>query len=70
MQKRPQAQTPIFLGLESEKSENQIIFLKKKKIYEIYSRILCAEWTIHFSKRAHEVPDLSKTDLRSNSKTV
>ena len=25
-QKRPQAQQPIFLGLESEKSENQIIF--------------------------------------------
>ena len=27
-QKRPQAPKPIFLGLESEKSENQIIFLK------------------------------------------
>ena len=24
MQKRPQAPTPIFLGLESEKSENQV----------------------------------------------
>ena len=27
-QKRPQAQTPIFLGSESETSENQILFLK------------------------------------------
>ena len=26
MQKRPQAPKPIFLGLESEKSETQIIF--------------------------------------------
>ena len=26
-QKRPQAQKPIFLGLESEKSENHITFL-------------------------------------------
>ena len=31
-QKRPQAPTPIFLGLESENSENQIIFLKNSKI--------------------------------------
>ena len=30
-QKRPQAQKPIFLGLESEKSENRIIFSEKKK---------------------------------------
>ena len=28
MQKRPQAQKPIFLGLGYEKSENQIIFLE------------------------------------------
>ena len=27
MHKRPQAPKPIFLGLESRKSENQIIFL-------------------------------------------
>ena len=33
--KRPQAKKPIFLGLESEKSENQIIILKKLKIYEM-----------------------------------
>ena len=29
--KRLQAKKPIFLGLESEKSENQIIILKKIK---------------------------------------
>ena len=28
MQKRPQAPKPILLGLESEKSENQIIFFE------------------------------------------
>ena len=32
MQKRRQAQKPILLGLESEKFENQIIFLKISKI--------------------------------------
>ena len=32
-QKRPQAPKPIFLGLESEKSENQIIFLNSLKIF-------------------------------------
>ena len=42
MQKRPQAPKPIFLGLESETSENQIIFLKKLRIYEICSRNVCA----------------------------
>ena len=31
-QKRPQAQNPIFLGLESEKSENQIIFFENENI--------------------------------------
>ena len=29
MQKRPQARKPIFLGLESEKSENEIPHLEK-----------------------------------------
>ena len=33
MQTRPQAKKPIFLGLESEKSENQIIILNLLKIY-------------------------------------
>ena len=28
-QKRPQAQKPIFLGLESEKYENWILFVEK-----------------------------------------
>ena len=55
-QKRPQAQQPIWLGLESEKSENTIIFLKMK-IYEICSRHFCAGWIRRFSKRAHEVPN-------------
>ena len=32
-QKRPQAQKPIFLGLESEKSENQIIFFANFEKY-------------------------------------
>ena len=31
MQKRPQARKPIFLGLESEKSENHVIFKKNRK---------------------------------------
>ena len=33
MQKRPQAQTPIFLGLESEKYENQIPIFEKPEQY-------------------------------------
>ena len=48
-QKRPQAQKPILLGLESEKSENMII------IFDALN--FCAEWVIRFSKRAHEVPN-------------
>ena len=56
-QKRPQAQKPIFLGLESEKTENQIMFLKMLKIYEICSCNFCAGWIIRFSKRAREVPN-------------
>ena len=36
-QKRPQAPKPIWLGLESEKSEKQIIFLERFEIYEICS---------------------------------
>ena len=59
----PRPQKPIFLGLESDKSENQIIFLEITKIYEICSWNVCAEWVRRFSKRACEVPNLSKTDL-------
>ena len=70
MQKRPQAPKPIFLGLESEKSEIQIRFLRFLKIDEMCSRNFCAEWIIHFSKRAHEVPNLSKTDSEHNSETL
>ena len=43
-QKRAQAQQTIFLGLESEKSENQIRFLKKenmKIILNVLMEILC-----------------------------
>ena len=41
-QKRPQAPKPIFLGLESEKSENQIIFLKiLKNILNLLTKFLC-----------------------------
>ena len=56
MQKRPQAQKPIFLGLESEKSKDNIMLLENLKSYEMCSRKFCAEWVIRFSKRAHEVP--------------
>ena len=42
MQKRPQAQKPIFLGLESEKSENMIQIFVFLKTYEICSRNFCA----------------------------
>ena len=34
MQKRPQAPKPIFLGLESEKSGNQVPIFEKLKIYK------------------------------------
>ena len=57
MQKRAQAKKPIFLGLESGKSENMVPNLV---IFEKYIKDApkqnCAEWIIHFSKRAHEVP--------------
>ena len=33
MQKRPQAKKPIFLGLESEKSENQVPNFEKDETY-------------------------------------
>ena len=33
MQKRPQAQKPIFLGLDSDKSENQIPYLENVEKY-------------------------------------
>ena len=69
-QKCPQAQKPTFLGLESDKSENILCFLKVWKIYEICSRNFCAEWIIRFSKRAHEVPNLSKGDLGEKSETL
>ena len=42
IQKRSQAPKQIFLGLEPEKSENQIMFLKNLIIYEICSRNFCA----------------------------
>ena len=62
--KRPQAKKPIFLGLESEKSENLV---QHFEIFEKYIKDVpkktCAEWIIHFSKRAHEVPKWSKTNL-------
>ena len=67
-QKRHRAPKPIFLGLESEKSEHQIIFLLK--IYGIRSWNFCAGWIIRFSKRAHEVPNRSKTDLGEISETL
>ena len=58
MQKRPQAPKPILVGLESGKSENQIID------FEFFGNYIknvpnkkCAEWIIHFSKRAREVPN-------------
>ena len=55
-QKRHRAPKPIFLGLESEKSENKIPnFEHFENIYEICSRKFCAEWIRRFSKRAHEV---------------
>ena len=54
------------LGLKSEKSGNHVPHLDfcwKFEKYEICSQHFCAEWIIRFSKRAHEVPVLSKTDL-------
>ena len=56
-QKRPQAQTPIFLGLESEKSENMVPnFERFGKYIKDAPDKKCGEWIIHFSKRAREVP--------------
>ena len=54
--KRPQAKKPIFLGQESEKSENMVPNLKILKIYKRCSQKNCAEWIIHFSKRVRVVP--------------
>ena len=34
------------------------------------SRNFCAGWIIRFSKRACEVPNLSKTDLEEKSETL
>ena len=51
MQKRPQAQKPIFLGLESEKSENQIIILKKWKYLKFTHKISVHNGSYAFSKR-------------------
>ena len=42
-QKRPQAQKPIFLGLESEQSENMIILLKSLKIYMKFAHIISVQ---------------------------
>ena len=70
-QKRPQAPKPIFLGLESEKSGNQVPdFYLFEKYVKTCSGDFCAEWIIRFSKRAHEVPVLSKTDLGKNAETL
>ena len=70
-QKRPQARKPIFLGLGSGNSENMVPkFEKFFKLYKRCSQQNCAEWIIHFSKRAREVPDLSKHDLGGNPKTL
>ena len=42
MQKRPQAPKPIFLGLESEKSENQVPpFEKFENILNLLTEFLC-----------------------------
>ena len=54
--KRPQAKKTIFLGLESEKSENLVQNFEKMKIYKRCSQKNWSGWIIHFSKRAHEVP--------------
>ena len=41
-QKRPQARKPIFLGQESEKSENQVPFLEFLKIVKkVLTQSLC-----------------------------
>ena len=37
-QKRPQAQTPIFLGLESEKSENMVQHFEKFEKYHKFAQ--------------------------------
>ena len=38
MQKRPQAKKTIFLGLESEKSENMVPTLENFEIFEKYMK--------------------------------
>ena len=41
-QTRPQAQKPIFLGLESEKSENQLPYFEKfENILNLLAKFLC-----------------------------
>ena len=69
-QKRHRPPKHILLGLESEKSENQIPFFESLKNIWILLTIFCAEWVIRFSKRTREVSDLSKTDLGTNSETL
>ena len=57
MPKRPQAQKHIFWVWNMKNLETRFQILKNMKIYEICSRIFCAEWIIRFSKRAREVPN-------------
>ena len=56
MQKRPQAPKPIFLGLASEESGNQVPNFEIFENYDKCSRGFYAEWVRRFSKRAHEAP--------------
>ena len=55
--KRPQAPKPIFWALEYEYSGNQVPkFEECQKKWNLCSLKFSADWTIHFSKRAHERP--------------
>ena len=53
-QKRPQAQKPIFLGVESE---NLVHVFENFGNMEKCSQKVSAKWIIRFPKRAHEVPN-------------
>ena len=56
-QERPQAQKPLFLGQEAEKHGKLVPnFEKFGKSVKDAPKKTCAEWIIHFSKRAREVP--------------
>ena len=56
VQKRPQAPKPIFWALEYEYSGNQVPKFKECQKMNLCSLKFSADWTIHFSKRAHERP--------------